>query len=205
MLLQIEDLVKVYKGSVRANDGISLSVDEGEVFGLLGPNGAGKTTLVSQVIGLTTPTSGRILIDGTDVVADQGFSHRACSYQPQSQVPIEGMTPLQAIELVGRIRGGSGRDVRRRAGELIAALEIGQWANKPGHSLSGGVRRLVAFCMATVVPGRTVILDEPTNDIDPLRRRLLWQQVGEVSKTGLPCCWSRTTCWRRSARWTVWR
>ena len=184
MLLEVEDLVKEYKGGIRANDGISMSIGQGEVFGLLGPNGAGKTTLVNQVIGLAIPTSGSIRIDGVDVVANPDYARQTSSFQAQTQVPIAGLTAMQAIELVGRIRGGDKSQVRKRARQLIDKLEIGEWENKMGVYLSGGVRRLVAFCMAAVTPGRIVILDEPTNDIDPLRRRLLWNEVRYLAEMG---------------------
>ncbi len=184
MLLEIDKLSKQYRGGVRANDGISLSVEAGEVFGLLGPNGAGKTTLVNQIIGLVKPDSGAIRISGVDVVANPGFARQACSFQAQTQVPIAGLTALEAIELVGRIRGGSSKQVRQRARHLIETLEIQPWTNKMGATFSGGVRRLVAFCMAAVAPGRIVILDEPTNDIDPLRRRMLWREVHSLAETG---------------------
>ncbi len=183
-LLEVEQIYKEYRRGVRANDGISLSVEAGEVFGLLGPNGAGKTTLVNQIIGLVSPTAGRIEIDGVDVVANPGYARQACSFQPQSQVPIEGVSPWQAINLIGRLRGGRPAQVRRRARQLIEALEIGDWINRGGERLSGGVRRLTAFCMAAVVPGQLVILDEPTNDIDPLRRRLLWREVRGLAEMG---------------------
>jgi ABC-2 type transport system ATP-binding protein len=90
----------------------------------------------------------------------------------------------RAIELTGRIRGGERAAVRRRAGELIEALDIGEWENTMGQRLSGGVRRLVGFAMVTVWPGRVVILDEPTNDVDPLRRRLLWDQIRLLGQRG---------------------
>jgi ABC-2 type transport system ATP-binding protein len=184
LLLEIENLVKQYKNGPRANDGISLSVEEGEVFGLLGPNGAGKTTLINQTIGLKVPTSGSIKINGIDVVANPDYARKNCSFQAQTQVPIAGLTAMQAIELVGRIRGGEKTLVRKRAIQLIESLEIGEWVNRMGANLSGGVRRIVAFCMAAVVPGRIVILDEPTNDIDPIRRRLLWKEVNSLAETG---------------------
>jgi ABC-2 type transport system ATP-binding protein len=183
-LLEITNVSKKYRNGALANDDINLSVEAGEVFGLLGPNGAGKTTLVSQIIGLLVPTSGTIRIAGVNTVENPGFARQACSFQPQSQVPIEGMNPFQAIELAGLLRGGKAKDVRRRTTELIEAFELGQWARKGGESLSGGVRRLVAFCMAAVVPGQITILDEPTNDVDPLRRRLLWQQVRLLADQG---------------------
>ena len=184
MLLEIKNVTKVYKKKVRANDDISLSIREGEVFGLLGPNGAGKTTLVNQIIGLTKPNSGSITLDGVDIIANPGYARQNCSFQAQTQVPISGLNTLQAIELVGRIRGGKTPDVRRRAMELIDKLELGEWQKTMGVVISGGVRRLVAFCMAAVTPGKIVILDEPTNDIDPLRRRILWDEVQELARRG---------------------
>ena len=91
---------------------------------------------------------------------------------------------MQAIELIGRLRGGDSRHVRKRTQELIEALEISEWAHKGGSSLSGGVRRLVGYCMAVVTPGDIVILDEPTNDVDPLRRRLLWNHIRQLADSG---------------------
>ncbi|MBN2075350.1 MAG: ABC transporter ATP-binding protein [Dehalococcoidales bacterium] len=183
-ILEINGINKSYAKNKPVNEDIYLSVHEGEVFGLLGPNGAGKTTLINQIIGLVRPDSGTITIDGIDIVSNPKFTRQACSFQAQTQVPIAGLTAIQAIELVGMIRGGKNKDVKKRTRELLEALEIEQWANKTGATFSGGVRRLVAFCMAAVQPGRVVILDEPTNDVDPLRRRLLWKQVQELSLSG---------------------
>jgi len=184
MLLEINEVVKEFKGGVRASDGITLSIAQGEVFGLLGPNGAGKSTLVNQIIGLVVPNSGSINISGVDVIKKPDYARQVCSFQAQTQVPIAGLTAVQAIELVGMVRGGKKEEVQRRAKELIENLEIGDWARKIGATFSGGVRRIVAFCMAAVVPGRIVILDEPTNDIDPVRRRLLWQEVHAIAERG---------------------
>ena len=177
MVLRIEHLTKVYRKGVRANDDISLDVAAGEVVGLLGHNGAGKTTLLNQVIGLTRPTAGSIHIDGVDVVAAPARARQACSLQPQSHAPLDGVTPRQAIEIMARIRGASRRRARERTTELITGLDLEAWATTAGQQLSGGIRRLTAFCMAAAQPGRVVMLDEPTNDVDPVRRRLLWRQI----------------------------
>ena len=186
-VLTIEDLHKHFgRGShiVQANAGITMTVGAGEVVGLLGHNGAGKTTLANQVVGLLRPTSGRIVLDGVDAVANPALARRLTNVQAQANVPITGLTPLTAIDLVGRMRGGRPRQTRRRAEELIDALDLGEWARTPAQKISGGVARLTAFAMCAVVPGRLVILDEPTNDVDPVRRRLLWDQIRLLAEAG---------------------
>jgi ABC-2 type transport system ATP-binding protein len=189
MLLDIRGLTKTYRrplhrGGAPANDGITIAVEAGEVYGLLGHNGAGKTTLVNQVVGLLRPDGGSISIDGRDAVADPGYARQACSLQPQAQLPINGLTPRQAVDLVGQLRGGAADSVRERRQRLVDALDIGEWLDADGERLSGGVKRLVSFAMAAVVPGRVVVLDEPTNDVDPVRRRLLWAAVRGLADDG---------------------
>jgi ABC-2 type transport system ATP-binding protein len=182
--LNVVDLRKVYRQTLAANDGISLRVDPGEVYGLLGPNGAGKTTLVKQIIGLLKPTSGSIHLGPHDLVAHPSIARQLCSYLPQAQLPIDGLRAEEAIQLTGRIRGGDGPSMRRRTAELLEALDLGAWRRVLGVRLSGGVRRLVGFAMVTASPGAAVILDEPTNDVDPLRRRLLWAEIRRVASRG---------------------
>lgn len=190
MLLEIHDIRKTYRKrfrrgeGVRANDGITLQAEAGQVYGLLGHNGAGKTTLVNQVVGLLKPDSGTIHVDGVDLVADPGYARQVSSLQPQAQLPITGLKPRQAIDLVGRVRGGRTTDVEARRDRLVEALDIGQWLETDGEKLSGGVKRLVSFAMAAVVPGRVIMLDEPTNDVDPVRRRLLWDAVRALADEG---------------------
>ncbi|HWC14239.1 MAG TPA: ABC transporter ATP-binding protein [Actinomycetota bacterium] len=182
-LLSIRGVSKIYQRGIVANDDVSLELEAGQIYGLLGPNGAGKTTLVSQILGLAQPTSGSIHVEGVDVTRKSVVARKACSYQPQTNAPIEGLTPREAIELVGRIRGATRVDVRRRAEELMDTLQIVEWADKQ-IPLSGGVGRLTSFCMAAVAPGRICVLDEPTNDVDPLRRKLLWKQVRFLADAG---------------------
>ncbi len=178
-----EQVTKVF-GELRANDGITLQVRPGEVYGLLGPNGAGKTTLVKQVIGLLKPSSGSLTLGTYDLVEDPDAARQLCSYLPQAQMPIDSFKPHQVISLTGMIRGGDPVTVRQRSEEMIEALDIGEWRDTMGARLSGGIKRLVGFAMVTVWPGRVVILDEPTNDVDPRRRRLLWEQIRRLGDGG---------------------
>lgn len=170
--------------AVRANAGVDLTVAAGAVTGLLGHNGAGKSTLVGQVVGLLKPDAGSIVLAGVDAVAHPALARRLASVQAQANVPITGLTPRTAIELVARMRGAERAAARARAGELIDALDLGDWAATPAQKVSGGVARLTAFAMAAVVPGRLVVLDEPTNDVDPVRRRLLWAQIRRLADDG---------------------
>lgn len=183
-MLEIRDLVKEYRDGTRANAGISITAVPGQVLGLLGHNGSGKTTLINQVVGLAKPTAGTIHLDGRDLVAAPAHARRCCALMPQGHTPIDGVTPRQAVEIVGRIRGATKKHARRRTAELLTALDIDQWADAQGERLSGGVRRLTAFAMAAVQPGRVVMLDEPTNDVDPVRRRLLWEQIRILAEAG---------------------
>lgn len=185
-VLTVRGLRKRYRGrtGVQANDGIDLDVAAGQVVGLLGHNGAGKTTLVNQVVGLVLPDAGTIRLAGIDAVAQPHLARERASIQAQANVPITGLTPRRAIELVGRIRGGERPAVQARTAELLGALDLGPWADTPAEKVSGGIARLTAFAMTVVRPGRLVVLDEPTNDVDPVRRRLLWGQIRALADEG---------------------
>lgn len=186
-VLDVLDLEKTYSGrhGSKANDGISIRVGSGEVVGLLGHNGAGKTTLVNQIVGILKPDGGVIEVSGHDVISKPQIARRLVSVQAQANVPITGLSPRKAIELVGRIRGLSKQEASTRAVELLTALEMEQWADKPAQAISGGVARLTAFGMATAAPGELVILDEPTNDVDPVRRKLLWAEIRRLADSGV--------------------
>lgn len=179
-ILQVVGLTRCF-GAVLANNDVSLQVRAGDVVGLLGHNGAGKTTLVSQLVGLLRPDAGTIRVGDADAVADPAAARRHVALQPQAQAPIDGLTPRQAIELAGRIRGLSARDSRAAVGRLADELDLGPWLDRralpEGGGLSGGIRRLTSFAMAVAAPMPLLVLDEPTNDIDASRRRLLWDAV----------------------------
>lgn len=187
MILQVDGITKSFsrrgKPELIANDNLTFSINEGEIFGLLGQNGAGKTTLVNQVLGLLTPDSGAINLLGKSVSDSPTRARSICSVQPQSQISLGLLTPKQAVTLMGKMRAGKKFD-QNRVNLLLKALGMEEWANVEGEKLSGGAKRLTAFCMAVIVPGKLVILDEPTNDVDPVRRRLLWQVIRELTNDG---------------------
>lgn len=187
-VLDIQHLTRTF-GKVVANNDVSLSVSPGQIVGLLGHNGAGKTTLVNQVVGLLKPDSGSISVAGVDAVAHPSAARRRVALQPQAQAPIDGMTPLLAIELAGRIRGLSSRDAKASARSLVEELDLGEWATRraipEGGGLSGGVRRLTSFAMTLAAPTPLLVLDEPTNDVDAARRRLLWNALRRRGDSGI--------------------
>lgn len=186
-VLEVEGLTRRF-GSVVANDQASLRVRPGEVVGLLGQNGAGKTTLVSQVVGLLRPDDGTIRVAGVDAVADPATARRCVALQAQTQAPLDGLTPRAAIEIAARLRGMSRPQAAAAARVVANELDITEWFNQralpEGGGLSGGIRRLTAFAMAAVAPVPLVILDEPTNDVDAARRRLLWKVVRRLGDEG---------------------
>ncbi|MCT2997244.1 ABC transporter ATP-binding protein [Propionibacterium freudenreichii] len=169
---------------VEANAGVTMAAHAGQVVGLLGHNGSGKTTMVNQIVGLTRPDSGTITVGGIDATTHPALARRLVSLQAQANVPITGLTPRRAIELVGRMRGAPARAMRSRARELIKALDIGPWADVASQKVSGGIARLTAFAMCLARPAPLVVLDEPTNDVDPVRRRLLWTQIRRLADAG---------------------
>ena len=186
-VLLVERLTRRY-GQVLANDQVSLAVRAGQVVGLLGHNGAGKTTLVSQLVGLLRPDGGSIRVAGVDAVAQPALARQRVALQPQAQAPLDGLTPRLAIQLAGRVRGLTRRDAAAAALTLADELDIGPWLDRralpEGGGISGGIRRLTAFAMAVAAPVPLVVLDEPTNDIDAARRRLLWDAVRARADAG---------------------
>ena len=186
-LIEIDHVSKTYgtrDGGVVANDDVTLHVEEGSVFGLFGHNGAGKTTLVNQLLGLLRPDAGSIVVAGEDIVRNRKRGRYLCSAQPQASVPLGELTPRAITSLMARMRGAGDEEITRRVGELFEQLDIAEWADQPGNKLSGGVLRLTCFCMAAIRPGRVVVLDEPTNDVDPVRRRYLWGAIRELTGDG---------------------
>ncbi len=183
-ILEVRDLAKRYRSGTLANDRLSLSLEAGEVYGLLGPNGAGKTTLVRQVLGLLRPTSGSIHLDGQDIVANPGLARRTTGFLPQGQFDIGDVHVDELICSVGKLRGLSSSEAKRRCDELIERLDLGAFRGTTMHAASGGVRRLAGFATALVARNRLLVLDEPTNDVDPIRRQTLWQLVAEAGEAG---------------------
>ncbi len=187
MILEVKNISKSFssKGNSKiiANDNVTFCIQEGEIFGLLGQNGAGKTRVGNERLGLMRSEQGEIKLLGQSVQESPTRARSICSVQPQSQVPLGFLTPKQAVTIMGKIRAGKAFEPRQ-VDVLFEALHMEEWANKECETLSGGAQRLTAFCMAVIAPGQLVILDEPTNDVDPIRRRLLWDVIRGLTNDG---------------------
>ncbi|MFB6616581.1 ABC transporter ATP-binding protein [Streptomyces sp. NPDC085524] len=184
----VRDLVKTYPAvrgrrgapalpETRANDGITLDVRRGEVFGLLGPNGAGKSTLVRQLTGLMRPDAGGVTLLGHDVVRHPERAARLLAYLGQESTALDELTVSLAAETTGRLRGLPLRAARAARDEVLEELGLTGIAGRPLKKLSGGQRRLACFAAALVGERPVLVLDEPTTGMDPVARRAVWAAV----------------------------
>jgi ABC-2 type transport system ATP-binding protein len=180
-----DQVTKTYagaRGSVRALDGVSFAIDEGEFFGLLGPNGAGKTTLISILAGLTRATAGRVAVMGHDVVADYTAARRALGIVPQELV----FDPFFNVRECLRIQSGyfGIRHNDAWIDELLAGLGLSDKAGANMRALSGGMKRRVLVAQALVHKPPVIVLDEPTAGVDVELRQTLWGFIARLNKQG---------------------
>jgi lipopolysaccharide export system ATP-binding protein len=167
--LHTEELTKSYGGRTVVR-GVNLDISSGEVVGLLGPNGAGKTTTFSMVVGLVSPDSGRVLLDGADVTEDPMYvrARRGIGYLPQEASIFRGLTVEQnLLAILETLDLDSGARYRRMR-ELLAELGLTPLAKAPAFTLSGGERRRVEITRALVLSPQFMLLDEPFAGIDPI-------------------------------------
>jgi lipopolysaccharide export system ATP-binding protein len=167
--LQATELTKSYGGRTVVR-GVNLEIASGEVVGLLGPNGAGKTTTFSMVVGLVSPDSGRVQLDGRDVTADPMYvrARKGIGYLPQEASVFRGLTVEQNISAILETIGLDGAARRARLRELLAELGLTPLAKSPAYTLSGGERRRVEITRALVISPKFMLLDEPFAGIDPI-------------------------------------
>lgn len=183
-LLHVKNLSKFYKKGIRANDNITIEFNFGEITALIGHNGAGKSTLLNQIIGLIKPSSGSVFVNQIEVTNKPSIARKLISSMPQFQLPLKGVSVFQSIESVLRIKGFSKEISRKKAEEIIDFLQINKWKNTTGEKLSGGLQRLTSFAMSVTADTPIVVLDEPTNDVDPIRRILMWKYLRKLADGG---------------------
>ena len=168
-LLETHDLVKSFSGRTVVR-GASLHVGAGEVVGLLGPNGAGKTTTFHMTVGLTSPDSGRVVLDGEDITSAPMYirARKGIGYLPQEPSIFRGLTVAQNILAILETLPISRAERRTRLADLLDELHLTPLADSPAHTLSGGERRRTEITRALVMRPRFMLLDEPFAGIDPI-------------------------------------
>lgn len=178
-IIEVTDLTKTY-GAKRALDGVSLSVNEGEILGILGPNGAGKTSLVECIAGLRAPDSGEVRVTGLDPRADRAAITALLGVQLQESQLQDKITVREAIDLFAAFY-----DDPAPTDMLITRLGLADKADAAFAGLSGGQKQRLSIALALVGRPRIVILDELTTGLDPRARREVWGLIEDVHSDGV--------------------
>jgi ABC-2 type transport system ATP-binding protein len=167
---------------VHALDGLSLEVEHGEIFGLLGPNGAGKTTAVKILLGLTLPTSGEARLLG--IPAGRPESRRRVGYLPEGHRFPGYLTAKATLSVFGRMSGMSSADLRKRIPELLGRVRLSDWADVRVKKFSKGMVQRLGLAAALVHDPEVLLLDEPTDGVDPVGRREIRDLLREEAARG---------------------
>ncbi len=183
-VLRVVNLVKRF-GSRAALDGVSLSVEAGELFGLLGPNGAGKTTLLSIVSGLLPPTAGQVWILGRPLHRADRDVRRHLGIVPQELALYEELTARENLCFFGGLYGLRGEELQTSVKEVLAAMGLADRANTRVSTFSGGMKRRLNLGAALVHRPRVLLLDEPTAGVDPQSRNHIFEEVRRLNETGV--------------------
>src|SRR6266481_6768288 len=181
--VHVEGVVKRFR-TTTALAGVDLDIEEATVFGLLGPNGAGKITLVRILATLLAPDAGRAEVLGHDVVREPAAVRELLGLTGQFAAVDELLTGRENLEMFGRLFNLSREDAGRRAGELLERFDLGQAADRPARTYSGGMRRRLDIASSLLTRPRVLFLDEPTTGLDPRSRNEIWAVVRELRREG---------------------
>jgi ABC-type multidrug transport system ATPase subunit len=181
-MLSIQNLTHIYRGGVRALDGVTLSIGRG-MFGLLGPNGAGKSTLMRSVATLQTPTSGTIAFDDIDVIREPERLRRVLGYLPQDFGVYPRVSAYDMLDHMAVLKGIAGRGERRETVETLLQ-QTNLWAErrKAVAGFSGGMRQRFGIAQALIGRPSLLIVDEPTAGLDPEERNRFLNLLSEVGE-----------------------
>jgi ABC-2 type transport system ATP-binding protein len=183
-IIEVRDLVKVYGGETRALDGVTFEVGPGELFGFLGPNGAGKTTAIRILATLLRATSGTARVVGFDVATHPHEIRKRLGLAMQAPALDAFSTGRETLELAGRLHRMAAAEIRRRVDELLELMGLTAAASKLTGTYSGGMRRRLDLASALVHRPELLILDEPTEGLDPQSRTALWEELQRISAGG---------------------
>ncbi len=180
-MIELESLEKRFNGFA-AVDGVSLTVGQGTVLGFLGPNGAGKSTTMKMAAGFLVPTAGTARICGIDVAADPLEAKRQLGYLPEGAPAYPDMTAGDFLEFVADVRGLKGADRKKRLADAIERVEIGPVLDQSIETLSKGFKRRVGLAQAILHDPPVLILDEPTDGLDPNQKHHVRQLIRAMAR-----------------------
>src|SRR5512139_472969 len=187
MILRTEGLTKVFevgvrRRQVRAVDGLTLGVEEGEIFGFVGPNGAGKTTTIKMLMGLIFPTSGSAFIFDAPIPSKR--SKARIGYLPENPSTYDFLTGAEALRFFGRLSEVPGADLARRCDELLELVGLGAAADRQIRKYSKGMQQRLGIAQALVADPAFVVLDEPMSGLDPVGRKEMRDIILELKRRG---------------------
>ncbi len=182
--ITVSDLGKQF-GDVHAADHLSFEVHEGEVFGLVGPDGSGKTTTLRMLAGVLAPDSGSAMVAGCDIRSDPEGAKNHLSYMPQRFGLYEDLTIDENIRFYADLFGVRRKLREERAGELLAAAGLSEFRSRLAGNLSGGMKQKLGLVCALIHTPRVILLDEPTNGVDPVSRRDFWRILYSLVAAGV--------------------
>jgi ABC-2 type transport system ATP-binding protein len=180
--IEVNQITKKF-GDFTAVDGVSFAVEHGEIFALLGPNGAGKSTLIRMLTTLIPATSGSAKIHGFDVVKQANEVRCVIGVIPQAMTSDLELSVEENLLIYAKLYGVPRERRRRLMGELLEAVELTKWADKPVKNLSGGMRRRVEIARGLIHEPRVFFLDEPTTGLDPVSRVAVWEMLRQLKQT----------------------
>jgi len=180
--VETHDLVREYKGGVRAVDGVTLTVGSGGIFGFLGPNGAGKSTTVRMLTTLLRPTAGTARVAGHDVQENPDAVRRRIGVALQDAAIDPYMTGRELLRLQGVLHGLPRAECRARADDLLDRVGLEDAADRRVGTYSGGMRRRLDLALSLVHEPVVLFLDEPTTGLDPTSRVALWEEVRRLNR-----------------------
>jgi ABC-2 type transport system ATP-binding protein len=180
--IEVTDVEKDYGNKIRALDGISFHVERGELFGLLGPNGAGKTTTVKVLLGLTFATKGTATLLGIDVRNPE--ARRKVGYLPEGHRFPGYLTARQTLSIFGRMSGVDPATITKRAMPLLERLRIAEWIDVPVKKFSKGMVQRLGIAASLIHDPELLLLDEPTDGVDPVGRREIRDILREEASRG---------------------
>lgn len=166
MIVQAQGLRKAY-GRIQAVDGLSLEIEEGEIYGLLGPNGSGKTTTILILLGLTEPSGGEVRVAGFNPVREALKVKRIVGYLPENVGFYEDLTARENLRYIARLNGIPDRDSKKRIQEVLEQVGLSEVADRPVGTYSRGMRQRLGIADVLIKQPKLAILDEPTTGIDP--------------------------------------